>query len=405
MPGYQYKAIGIDGKERKGNLIAASVEQAEGKLKSDGLITISLLEDIKAEKHADRKRESCVEAGTLRIFCHQFVTITGAGVSAINALQMLGEQTENRILRRSITALVDAMGKGITLSQAMREQDRVFSNLFVSLVEAGEAEGNLQKAFEGMAAYYEEEEKMEAAVKRTVVYPTVTLWVAIGVILAILILVIPNFMKMFSDMDIRLNAYTRGVIAVSSFFAAYWWVFAAVVLFAFAIFKIYSYTERGRGFFSSLKMKSPLFGGLRIKAASAKLARMLSILLKAHIPMEEALAIAGEAMGKNVLLRKTVQEAKEQVKNGAALSKPLQNSGLFPPLLIHMVSIGEETGDLAAMLETVAKYYEEETINQAEHLAAVVEPVLILAMAAIVGMLILAVMQPMLALYDAVGNM
>lgn len=404
MPGYQYKAIGSDGRERKGCVIAASQEQAEKRIKTEGLLLVGMTEDGGLEK--DSRLKHCrIPAADYRIFCRQFTAITRAGVSTVNTLQMLGEQTENRVLRRHITALADEMGNGDTLSEAMRKHEKVFSPMFAALVEAGEAEGNLEGAFGGMAVCFEKEEKMEEVVRKTVTYPLTAVCMAAAVILVMFLLVIPNFMKMFADMDITLNAFTRGILSVSNFVTAYWWaILLAAVIFLAAI-GAYSCTTAGKYLFAALQMKSPIWGKVRIRESSAVFARMLATLLHANIPMAQALEVTASSMKTNIRMKQAVKDAKVQVESGMALSKPLQLCGLFPTLIIHMVSIGEETGELAKTLENVAEYYEEETANQAERLAAIMEPVLILIIALIVGILIMAVMQPMLALYEAVGTM
>lgn len=404
MPGYQYKAIGSDGRERKGCVIAASQEQAEKRIKTEGLLLVGMTEDRGLEKNNRHQRHK-IAAADYRIFCRQFVTITRAGVSTINTLQMLGEQTENRVLRRNITALADEMGKGDTLSEAMRKHENVFSPMFAALVEAGEAEGNLESAFQGMAVCFEKEEKMEEVIRKTVTYPLAAVCMAAAVILVMFLLVIPNFMKMFADMDIALNAFTRGVLFVSNFVVVYWWAILLAAVVLCIVIGAYSCTTTGKYMFAAMQMKNPLFGKIRIRESSASFARMLAALLRADIPMAQALEVTASSMKSNIRMKQAVRDAKVQVESGMALSKPLQLCGLFPTLVIHMVSIGEETGELAKTLENVAEYYEEETANQAERLAAIMEPVLILIIALIVGILIMAVMQPMLALYEAVGTM
>ncbi|HOO28887.1 MAG TPA: type II secretion system F family protein, partial [Lachnospiraceae bacterium] len=302
-------------------------------------------------------------------------------------------------------ALVDEVGKGETLSTAMRKQDRIFPPMFVNLVEAGEATGSLETAFERMAVQFEKEAQLKAIVKKAMIYPIIVACVAIGVIFAMMTFVIPNFMSMFADMDIEMPAFTQFIIDLSDFFVAYWWAIIAVVLLVIVLLRIYARTTNGRVVFSTIKIKLPVFGRLQIKTASARLARTLSTLLRAGVPMIQALEITANSMSNNILFQRAIYNAKDQVSNGVALSKPLKMCGLFPPMVVHMVSIGEETGNLEDMLENIAAYYEEEVTEATEQLTAVMEPMIILIMALVVGILIMAIMQPMLTLYDAVGNM
>ncbi len=403
MPGYMYRAMGPDGKEKKGSITATNQEQAASKLKADGLIV------MKIEPQSALNKEITfggprVKARDYAVFCRQFVAILKAGVSVINALQMMSEQTENKALRSATIALVDDLGKGETLSSAMKKQ-KVFPSIFVNLVAAGEATGSLETAFERMATQFEKEAQLKAIIKKATIYPVIVLIVAVGVIFAMMTFVIPNFMAMFEDMEVEMPAMTKAVIAMSDFFVAYWWLIIIVGVALFFGIKLYSQTISGRVLFGTLKLKLPGLGQLQTKTNCATFARTLSTLLRAGVPMLEALEITGNSMDGNILFQRAVYQARDQVGNGTSLSKPIKMSGLFPPMVVHMTSIGEETGELEDMLENIAEYYEEEVAEATEQMMAVMEPLIIVVLALIVGVIIMAILQPMLTLYDAVGNM
>ena len=404
MPGYMYRAMGPDGKEKKGSITATNQEQAASKLKADGLIVLKLEPESALNKEI-HIGGSGVKTRDYAVFCRQFVAILKAGVSVINALQMMSEQTENKALKSATVSLVDDLGKGETLSGAMRKQSKVFPSIFVNLVQAGEATGSLETAFERMAVQFEKEAKLKAIIKKATIYPVIVLIVAIGVIIAMMTFVIPNFMAMFEDMDVEMPAMTRAVIAMSDFFVAYWWLIGIVVIVAAVLIKIYSQTISGRVFFGTLKLKLPGMGQLQTKTNCATFARTLSTLLRAGVPMLEALEITGNSMDGNILFQRAVYQARDQVGNGTSLSKPIKMSGLFPPMVVHMTSIGEETGELEDMLENIAEYYEEEVAEATEQMMAVMEPLIIVVLAVIVGFIIMAILQPMLTLYDSIGNM
>ena len=403
MPGYIYRAMGPDGKEKKGSVTATTQEQAASKLKADGLIVMKLEPAGTLNKEITFGSTN-VKVRDFAVFCRQFVAILKAGVSVINALQMMSEQTESKPLKAATIRLVDNLGKGETLSGAMRKE-KVFPSIFVNLVEAGEATGSLETAFERMAVQFEKEATLKAIIKKAAIYPIIVLCVAVGVIFAMMTFVVPNFMEMFADMDIEMPVMTRAVIAVSDFFVAYWWLLIiAVIGLVFGI-KAYGKTVSGRVLFGTLKLKFPGMGQLQTKTNCATFARTLSTLLRAGVPMIEALEITGNSMDSNILFQRAVYQTRDQVGNGVALSKPLKMSGLFPPMVVHMVSIGEETGNLEDMLESIAEYYEEEVAEATEQMMAVMEPMIILVLAAIVGVVIAAIMSPMLAMYENLDSL
>lgn len=403
MPGYIYRAMGPDGKEKKGNITATNQEQAASKLKADGLIVMKLEPENALNKEITFGAPR-VKARDYAVFCRQFVAILKAGVSVINALQMMSEQTENKALKSATICLVDDLGKGETLSTAMKKQ-KVFPSIFVNLVAAGEATGSLETAFERMALQFEKEAKLKAIIKKATIYPIIVLIVAVGVIVAMMTFVIPNFMSMFEDMDVEMPAMTKAVIAMSDFFVAYWWLLAIIVVGASVGIKLYSQTISGRILFGTLKLKLPGMGQLQTKTNCATFSRTLSTLLRAGVPMMEALEITGNSMDGNILFQRAVYQARDQVGNGVSLSKPIKMCGLFPPMVVHMVSIGEETGELEDMLENIAEYYEEEVAEATEQMMAVMEPLIIVVLAVIVGVIIMAILQPMLTLYDSIDKL
>lgn len=403
MPGFIYRAIGNDGKEKKGNVTAVSIEQAAAKLKADGLIITKIDPETALNKDISFGTPS-VKPRDYSVFCRQFVSIIKAGVSVINALQMMSEQTENKALKAAVICLVDDLGKGETLSGAMRKQ-KVFPPIFTNLVEAGEATGSLETSFERMALQYEKEAKLKAIIKKATIYPIIVLCVAVGVIIAMMTFVIPNFMSMFDDMDVEMPKITLAVIAMSDFFVAYWWLVLIIIVVLVVVLKAYAKTTSGKLFFGKVKIKAPGLGQLQVKTNCATFSRTLSTLLRAGVPMIDALEITGNSLEGNIHFQRATYQARDQVGNGVALSKPLKMCGLYPPMVIHMTSIGEETGNLEDMLENVAEYYEEEVAEATEQMMAVMEPLIIVVLAVVVGVIIMAILAPMLTLYESIGNL
>ena len=339
----------------------------------------------------------------LSVFCRQFVSISTAGVAIVDALEMLGDQTENKALQEAIYNVKASVQKGDTLANSMRQQDGIFPPMMVNMVEAGESSGSLEVAFERMAIQFEKSTKIKSLVKKSMIYPIALTVIVIGVVVVMMILVIPTFSDMYADMGQELPAITRAVVALSDFIVGKWYILIAVIVVAVIAIKAFVATDTGKYAKADLGMKMPIFGKLTVKSASAQFARNLSTLTAAGISMVDALEIVAKTMS-NLRFKDAVLEAKEKVTQGRPLSEPLKASAVFPNMIIHMIGIGEETGNMDDMLITAATYYEEEVEVATEQVSAVIEPLLIVVMAGIVGTIIMAVLIPMFGMYDIAGG-
>ena len=402
MAEFQYKMIGPDGKEKRGHMTAKSKEAAVAALKAEKNVVTSIQEVNGLKKGVNLSFGKKVGARDFSVFCHQFVSIVGAGVTIVDAFNMLAEQTENKALQGAIRAVHSDISKGDTLAISMRRQNGVFPQMLCNMVEAGEASGSLDKSFSRMAVQFEKDAALEAAVKKAVIYPIVLIVVMIAVVFVMMTFVIPNFMGMFEDIGGELPAVTMALIKVSDFFVAYWWAILIGAGLLFAGYKFFYSTPFGQSFIDKLKLKIPALGPVQTKSACARLGRTLCTLLAAGVPMIDALDITARSMD-NVHYKNAMKEAKDQVTRGVTLSRPLKTCGLFPPMVIHMVSIGEETGNIEAMLENVAKYYEEDVQAATESMMALMEPAIIIVMAGVVGFLVIAMLSPMFSLYESIG--
>ena len=399
MAEFQYTMIGPDGKEKKGRMQAKSKEAAVAALKAEKNVVTSIKEANGMQKGINFTFGQKVGYRDFSIFCHQFVSIVGAGVTIIDAFSMLADQTENKALQNAIRAVHTDISKGDTLANSMRRQAGVFPMMLCNMVEAGEASGSLDKSFSRMAIQFEKDAQLQSAVKKALIYPIVLIVVMIGVVFAMMTFVIPNFMGMFEDIGGELPAVTLALIAVSDFFVAYWWAILLGAGLLFAGYKLFYSTPTGQSTIDKLKLKIPALGPVQTKSACARLGRTLCTLLGAGVPMIDALDITARSMD-NVHYKNAMKEAKDQVTRGVVLSRPLKTCGLFPPMVIHMVSIGEETGNIEAMLENVAKYYEEDVQAATESMMALMEPAIIIVMAGVVGFLVIAMLSPMFSLYE-----
>lgn len=399
MAQFSYQIMTAQGKEKSGVVEAGSREQAMAMLKRDGNVV------IKCDDAAGLKKQLSVGGKKvtyrdLAIFCHQFESINGAGVPVVDCFMMLADQTENASLADAIRGVHKDIAKGDSLATAMRRRMGVFPEMLCNMVEAGEASGSLDQAFNRMSIQFEKDAALTSAVKKAVTYPIILIVVLVGVIIILMVGVIPIFEDMFADLGAEMPTNTMVLIHMSNFMQHWWWLLAIIVAALFIGIKTYSKTEAGKEVTSALSLKIPVLGAVKTKSACARLGRTLCTLLAAGVSMIDALEITGKSM-ENLFYKRAMKEAKEQVMRGVPLSKPLKSSGLFPPMVVHMVSIGEETGSIETMLENVAEYYEEDVQVATEQMMTIMEPAIIVVMAVVVGYIVIAILSPMFTLYDS----
>lgn len=404
MPSFSYMVIDNKGKEKKGTMEAANEDKVITKLRAEGLIPISVVPQSILNKEIHLSIGNPVKSRDLSVFCRQFMSILAAGVSIINALDMLQEQTDNKILAKSIKEVQIAVEKGENLTDAMREHKRIFPNIMIHMIEAGETSGNLETAFERLAVHFEKDAKLKARMKKAMIYPAIVGVVAVAVIFLMMIVVIPNFMSIFQEMNIELPALTKGVIGLSNFFKEKWYFILLVMAVFLGGLKYFKSTPTGQLVIGRLAFRIPLFGKLNIKSISSRFARTLSTLLAAGISLIEAIDITAKTIG-NTIAKEVLLEAKEEVAKGVPLSDLIKRSDIFPPMVTHMTKIGEETGNLEGMLTKMADYYDEEVEIGTDSIMAAMEPMIIVFLAIFVGILIMAIMQPMLSMYSGLENL
>lgn len=404
MESFSYKAVSAAGKDVKGSVEAESREEAARKIKEQGLVPVSIGKQGALDKDVNIPifKGKKIPARDMSVFCRQFASVLKAGVSVINALEMLSEQTENKKLKEAIVNTQSNVEKGESLSDSMRQND-AFPSILIDMVRAGEASGSLENSLTRMAIQFEKDAKLNGIVKKAMMYPIVLICVMIGVVIVMLTFVIPSFMTMFEDLDSELPATTKAILAMSNSLKNYWYIYIIVVVGIVVGIQMYKRTDNGRHNLDKLKLKIPVFELLQTKSACASFARTMSTLLQAGMPMIDALEISASTM-KNVLF----YDGLEKVKNGVSLGLPLSNqlkaTGLFPAMVVHMVGIGEETGNVEEMLTNSATYYEEEVEVQTQTLTSLMEPIIIVLMAFVVVLLIMAIYQPMIQLYNTLGS-
>lgn len=404
MPGFTYVAVDKRGKEKRGSIEADNKEKVIDILKNDGLIPVSVKEQGALNKDIDFSIGKKVKPRDLSVFCRQFVSITQAGVPMKEALQMLSEQTENKWLKRAISEVLLSVEKGNTLADSMRGQSDIFPPMLINMVEAGENSGSLEMAFTRMAVQFEKEAKLKATIRKATIYPIILIIAAIGVVAVMLLFVIPIFIDMFADLDVEMPALTMGVMNLSKWTVGHWYVILAVIVAVILAYQAIYRTDQGRLKIDLIKMKIPLLGKLNVKSTCAQFSRTMSTLMAAGVPTIDCLETVAKIV-KNIHYKNALMKAREEVMKGIPLSEPLETSGIFPPMVYHMTSIGEDTGNMEDMLTKLADYYDEEVEITTQSVLAAMEPLIIVFMALIVGTLVIAVIMPIGTMYEGLDSL
>lgn len=404
MGKYKYLITDKNGKEKHGTIEASSESAAMTKLKSDGSVVLELSEaaDI-ANASWNITIGNPVKKKDITIFCKQFYSILTAGVTVIDGLRMVQDQTENKYLKAALYNVMVAVEKGDSLAEAMEMEGKVFPSLLIHMVAAGEATGNLEVAFDRICTQFDKDMKLASLVKSAMIYPVVIMVVAIGVIIILMTTVIPNFQETFEQMGEELPALTKMVVGASDFVTDNLVVVLGTIVFLIVFVVCGRKTEPGKQFTSRVSIKIPMFRNFSVKNAAAKFAMTMSTLVMSGVPLVDALEIVGNVI-ENRVIRKAVKDCREEVMQGIPMSEPLEASGVFPPMVTHMLRIGEETGTTEQMLDKVAEYYEAEVEDATKRLTTAMEPMIIVVLAVIVGGVVGAIMMPMLSIYENAGN-
>lgn len=337
------------------------------------------------------------------IFARQFSTMIDAGLPIIQCLDILQSQQENATFKIMLKEIKDAVEGGTTLADSLKKFPKHFDNLFINMIAAGEAGGILDVILKRLAAYMEKAARLKRRVKGAMVYPAITIAVAVIVVAIILVFVIPVFQKMFEDFGGSLPGPTLIVIAISEFVKSkIHWIIIAIILFSIA-FKKYYKTEKGRLVVDSLALKSPVFGILIRKVAVAKFTRTMGTMLASGVAILEALDIVAKTSG-NRIVENAIYNVRSGIAEGRTMADPLQASGVFPAMVCQMIAVGESTGALDAMLEKIADFYDEEVDQAVENLTAMIEPMMIVFLGIVVGGLIVSMYLPIFKMAGAIGG-
>lgn len=402
MAVFNYKVVDKDGKNKKGTVDAPNRDSAEKKLKSEGYSIMSLTEQNSPLSGGGFFKKK-VKSRDLGVFCKQFSAVIKAGVTIIAALELMGDQIENKTLKAAVQDARTYVEKGGTLADALRLNPDVFPPIMINMVAAGELSGNLEICLDRLVEHFEKDNALSSKIKGAMTYPIVVLVVMVIVVIVVMVAVIPNFSSMFEEMGTELPLATRIMVGASNFILHKWYLLIAIIVVLVVCIKLFKKTEPGAQLFANIGLKAPIIGNLNIKSACSRFSRTMSTLMASGISMIDSVEQVAKMMD-NKIIREGLLDAKTQVAKGVPLSKPLKDLEMLPPMLSAMTKIGEETGDIEEMLSKVADYYDEEVEAATNALTAAMEPLIMVVLACIVGMIVAAVYGPIMSMYDALDQ-
>jgi len=414
MPRYSYVALDSRGQESTGWVDASSTNGAIAQLRQAGYFPTNVCEDGTAAgpaartPRADRIRSrgnivlfqrKTVKPKTLMIFTRQLATLIDAGLPLLRGLSVLGKQERDSVFKSTIDKLAESVQDGSTFSEGLTLHPRIFNNLYVNMVRAGELGGVLDLVLARLAEFQEKAQKVKNKVAAALVYPIIVLLLAVAIMTFLLIFIVPKFQTIFHDMlgDKPLPAITLFVIGVSDFMQKQWAVLLGLVLITCAAFKFAGRTDAGRAVIDKVKLRAPLFGDLIRKTSISRFSRTLGTLVTSGVPILQALEITRETAGNRVIAQ-AISKVHDSVKEGDTIVQPLEASRAFPPMVISMIDVGEETGQLPEMLLKIAEVYDDEVDNSVAALTSLLEPIMIVLLALIVGTIVIALFMPLISI-------
>ncbi len=433
MPRYSYVAMDAHGKETKGVLEVASQNEAIGRVKEMNLFPTKIVELDKAKEKAEKSGKAPkaaaakgakpakkgqininikipglggkVKSKVLTTFTRQLATLVDAGLPLLRGLRVLEKQEKNPTLRGIINELALSIEGGSTFSEGLAQHPKVFNRLFVNMVKAGELGGVLEVVLTRLSEFMESAQKIKGKVKSAMFYPVAVLIVAVGILMILMVKVIPSFQSVFEGMleGAQLPAFTRLVLGMSSMVKDHFLITTGILVVCFIIFQLLIRTKLGRRIWDKVKLKMPGIGPVVSKVAISRFTRTLGTLVSSGVPILQALTIVKETAG-NVIISNAVSSVHESVKEGETITAPLESSGVFPPMVISMVDVGEQTGALPEMLLKIADNYDDEVDNAVTAMTSLLEPVMIVFLAVVVGSIVIAMFLPLIELMNRVGD-
>ncbi len=426
MANFQYSALDSKGEQTTGIVSATDEAEAIQKLRIQGLYPTQIIEEGKGKGAAKLKKPAKAKGGSgaaakgqtggrikpknLMIFTRQLATLIDSGLPLLRSLTVLGKQEPTPVLRATISALADSVQSGATFSESLAQHPRIYNKLYVNMVKAGELGGVLEVVLNRLAEYQEKAQKLKNKIVSAMVYPVIVMFIAIAILTFLMIFIVPKFETMFAEMDnAELPGISKVVFGISNFFISAPFgvpnaVFAFLVFgFGVFLFNLWGRGKKGRIAIDTLKLKLPVFGDIQRKNAVSRFSRTLGTLVTSGVPILQALNITRDTAG-NVIISGAIEKVHEAVKEGETIVTPLQASGVFPNMVISMVDVGEETGQLPEMLLKIADVYDDEVDNAVTALTSILEPIMIVILALVVGSVVFALFLPLINIITTMGQ-
>jgi type IV pilus assembly protein PilC len=402
MPVFLWEAVTKKDEVKKGEIEAIDEITVRGLLRRQGFKSIEVKKKPKDILEYLPFLKGKIKEKNVVVFCRIFSTMINAGLPLIQCLDLLSQQEQNKEFAKIIRSVKEDIEGGTSLTNALKKYPVIFDELFVNLIAAGEAGGILDVILERLSAYMEKAMKLKARVKGAMTYPVAVLVISIAVVALLLIKVIPVFKKMFEGMGGQLPGLTQALITASEWTQKYWYVIAAIVFVIYISIKRFYKTEKGRLLIDAMMLKSPVFGDLLKKVAVAKFSRTLSTMMSSGVPILEGLSIVSKTSG-NIVVENALIKTRQSISEGRTIAEPLSETGIFPPMVVQMISVGEATGALDSMLSKIADFYDEEIDVAVDSMTALLEPVMMVFLGTVVGGMIIAMYLPIFKLASVVG--
>ena len=402
MPAFIWEGTTRRNEVKKGEIEAVDVLAARGLLRRQGYKSITVKTKPKDIEEYLTFLKGKVKEKDVVVFCRIFSTMINAGLPLIQCLDLLAQQEQNKTFKEIIKKVKEDVESGASLTEALKKHPDVFDELFINLIAAGEAGGILDIILGRLSAYMEKAMKLKSQVKGAMTYPAAVLVISIGVVALLLIKVIPVFKKMFEGMGGELPGPTQFLVNASEFAQSYWWVMIGILVAIVVAFGRFYKTEKGRWSIDSLLLKAPIFGPLLKKVAVAKFSRTLSTMMNSGVPILEGLNIVSKTAG-NVVVESALIKTRQNISEGRTIAEPLSETGIFPPMVVQMIAVGEATGALDTMLSKIADFYDDEVDAAVAAMTALLEPVMMVFLGGVVGGMIIAMYLPIFKMASVVG--
>lgn len=401
----RFKYEGRDRKKiRTGIAVANNRRDAVAKLREEGIRVIDIREIPTTALQKDIVIGNPVKRDQFIMFLRQFSTLMRAGVTIVDSIHILSQQVESKALRKALSEIAEELRKGNSLSDSLAKYPKIFEPLTINLVKAGEMSGNIDDSLESLATHYDKAYQTRQKVVSAMSYPVVVGVLAIGVVIFLLSSIVPMFADMFAGFGGELPMITQIVMGASDFVQGYWYLLLLGGVGIAAVIWLMRKNPQGNMILDTLLLKIPIFGKILQKSALARLTRTLSSLFSSSVPILQCLTMTEKVVG-NAVMSKVILSSRDSLERGGSLTEPMRKHWAFPPLIPHMISIGEQTGSLDHMLSKVAEFYEKEVEAETDRLKALIEPLMIVLLAALVGTIVLAIMMPMFEMFQNVDNL